>query len=234
MEIVLRENWLTRKLEGSAADGSALVTLTLVLGCAISWSGLFGWHAWMSATGEQVFVQHQWWRAWTTLFVHGDLRHLLSNVFMFYVLGIFLFGYFGGFVFPLLAFVSGGFINLIVLHGMPNDIALIGASGVVYWMAGFWLTLYFLIDGRRTLMARAVRALGVALGVFMPTETFDPGVSYMSHLWGFLLGIGLALLYYFFRRREFAAAEVRELVPDEEEPMPLDPATFAEDGSWYN
>lgn len=214
---VIRENWLTRKIDATAAAHAALITLAVVLGSLMFWGG--HWHAdqWMAANGTKVFVEHQWWRAWTTLFVHADLRHLLSNAFLFFIVGVFLSGYFGTLVFPFAAFLFGGLVNLVVLKGMPPETELVGASGVVFWMGGFWLVLYFLLDRRRSIFQRALRAGGVALGLFMPAEAFDPSISYSSHLYGFISGAGFGLLYYFGRRREFLAAEVSETIVEDDE-----------------
>src|SRR5438105_9969833 len=115
---VMRGNWLTRKIDPSAAGVAAFFTLSLFIGSILFWSGT--WHAdeWMAASRGEVFGHHQWWRAWTTLFVHADPRHLISNSLLFFVLGSFVFGYFGWMAFPALAFFAGGITNLIVLNGM--------------------------------------------------------------------------------------------------------------------
>ncbi len=212
---VIRETWLTRKLDGWAVSASALSTMALILGATLYWNGTLGLDTWMAANHVQLFASHQWWRAWTTLFVHGDPRHLLSNAFMFFIVGIFLSGYFGVFVFPLLAVAVGGLLNILVLGGMPPETQLIGMSGVVFWMGGFWLTLYLLIDRRRTLTQRIVRAGGATLGLYVPAEAFDPSISYLSHLWGFIFGVAFALIYFFYNREKFNAAEVREEICEE-------------------
>ena len=212
---VVRETWLTRKLDGRALAASALSTMALILAALIYWNGTLGLDAWMAADHVQVFASHQWWRAWTTLFVHGDPRHLLSNAFMFFIVGIFLSGYFGPLIFPGLAIFAGGLVNILVLGGMAPETQLIGMSGVVFWMGGFWLTLYLLIDRRRTLNQRMLRAFGAALGLYMPAEAFDPSISYLSHLWGFVFGVAFALVYFLYNREKFTAAEVREEIWEE-------------------
>jgi membrane associated rhomboid family serine protease len=79
-------------------------------------------------------------------------------------------------------------------------------------MGGVWLILYFLIERRKTLFQRALRAIGVGLALFMPAEAFDPKISYQTHLVGFLFGIIFGLGYYMWKRKEFLAAEVTETV----------------------
>jgi rhomboid protease GluP len=62
-----------------------------------------------------------------------------------------------------------------------------------------------------------VRAGGVALGLFMPAEAFDPSISYASHLTGFSLGLVCALIYFLFNRDKIQRAEIRETVVEEHE-----------------
>jgi rhomboid protease GluP len=83
---------------------------------------------------------------------------------------------------------------------------LIGVSGVVYWMGAAWITLALLVDRRGKLSTRLMKALGVAMLLFLP-ETYRPEVSYLTHLLGFLAGVASALIYYAIGRRRFRQAE---------------------------
>lgn len=212
---VVRENWLTKKPNPFATITTALSTLFMSLGSLIYWSDFPTISNKISATHKEVFAQHEWWRLWTTLFAHADQKHLFGNLFLFYILGYFISGYFGIFVFPFLAFLFGGLINSIVLYNMPADVQLIGVSGVVFWMGGFWLILYFLIESRKSLLQRILRTLGVGLVLFMPSEAFDPNISYQSHLLGFALGTIAGIIYYFLNRTQILEAEVREIIYDD-------------------
>lgn len=214
---VVRGNWLTRKIDSQSAAVAAFFTLSLLFGSLLYWNGTWGADHWMSATRAAVYAQHEYWRAWTTLFAHADAKHLLSNTLLFFVLGSFVFGYFGWLAFPVLTFVAGGFTNLYVLTTMRQETELIGASGMVFWMGGFWLILYFLIDRRISFVQRGLRSIGVGLVLFMPAEAFDPGISYMSHLVGFISGIVFGLVFYLFNRGKIRRAEVREVVFEVEE-----------------
>lgn len=215
---VLRETWLSRKPDSLAPFAMAVSTLVVVLLSIAAWMNFAGANDWMQASRADVFQHHEYWRAWTTLFVHGDGKHLLSNSFLFFILGIFLTGYFGILRVLSWAFIFGGITNLFVLSQMPEEVHLIGLSGVVFWMGGAWLILYFLIDRKRSLMQRFLRAGGVGLGLFMPAEAFDPSISYVSHFIGFALGILAGILYFMIYKKSLRAAEVYEPAPlDEEE-----------------
>lgn len=212
---VIRSTWLSAKPRRQAVQLMIALSLLLTFLAQVSWFDVAGAKTWMSASPEQVFQLKQYWRAWTTVFVHADLEHLLSNVFLFFILGIFLTSHFGFRLIPFTALIFGGLINLIVLKGMPLENTLIGASGVVFWMGGAWLTLFFLIDRTRSVSQRALRSIGVAILLFVPSEAFDPNISYKAHLVGFFLGVIWAYPFFLLNKNRFRDAEVVEWIVDE-------------------
>jgi rhomboid protease GluP len=215
-EFKVVSTWLDKKPSSSASALSALFTLILVIGSLIHFNNFWGLQDLLEASHNTVFKEHQFWRLWTTLFAHADPKHLLSNAFMFFVLGLFLIGYFSLFIFPITAFIFGGIINLIVLKNMPENTSLIGMSGVVFWMAGVWLALYFLIDTRRTIWQRFLRSAGVLLVLFMPSEVFTPNISYKSHFVGLVLGLMFGFVYYKWNQDLFLNSEVKVSEPVED------------------
>ncbi len=219
---VVRETWLTNKPDSFSSTAVGLATLLLSTGAVIYFWDLAGWAHLMPASGEQVFEHREYWRLWTTLFAHADLAHLLSNGFLFYILGFFLYGYFGSALFPLAAFFWGGVTNYIVLKTSDPQMGLIGASGVVYWMGGAWLVLYYFLSRQKNQVQRWLRTLGVALLIFMPSETFDPQISYRTHAIGFALGLAAGFWHYFRNRKRYHSAERRELIEDHEDELAVE------------
>jgi rhomboid protease GluP len=90
-------------------------------------------------------------------------------------------------------------------------------------LGGAWLALYFLLDIKRTRFQRALRAGGVALGVYMPATAFDPAVSYGAHLIGFILGLGFGVAYFAWKKDSFEKAVTYEYVVEED--LPDSPST---------
>jgi rhomboid protease GluP len=170
----------------------------------------------MSASGQQVFKESQYWRLWTALFAHADLGHLLGNLSLMLPLSYILTSYFGFLVFPVLGILLGGLINFWVIQTMPLEVQLIGISGVVYWMGAVWLTLFMLIDRRKTLRRRMALAMFLTVVLFIP-DTYKPQISYLSHFIGYVLGVVTGVVVYIFRRKEFEAAEIKELIIDDPE-----------------
>lgn len=178
-----------------------------------------GWAHWLPATGQAVYGEGQYWRAWTALFAHSDLGHFFSNAFLFLPLTYLLTSYYGYLFFPAAGLAIGGVVNLIVLKTLPPETALLGISGVVYWMGAAWLTLFILIDRRNSWRKRVAVAIALSVMLFVP-ETYKPEVSHLSHWLGFLFGGLSAAIYYQFHRTAIEAAEVREAVNDEPEILP--------------
>jgi rhomboid protease GluP len=214
---IIRRTLLSKRPDPLGSFAMAVATVVVTVLSIMSWQNWLGAEAWMPASKNDVFALHEYWRAWTTLFVHGDGKHLLSNLFLFFILGSFLTGYFGIFLVLGAALFMGGLTNLFVLTLMPPTTYLIGLSGVVFWMGGAWLILYFLIDRQRSLLQRFLRAMGVALVIFMPAETFDPSISYKSHFVGFALGVLAGILYFAVYKKSLRAEEVHEIIIEENE-----------------
>ncbi len=198
---------------------ASVATLLLLLTSVIFLLDVGGWQRLMEASYEAVYVRREWWRLWTTLFAHGDIGHLASNVLLFFILGFFLNGYFGWRMFPLGALLWGGVITLLVLPTYEPKITLIGMSGVVYWMGGAWLVLYFFLSQQKTRTERWMRTLGVAILIFMPAETFEPHVSYRTHFIGFILGMCAGGAHFLVHRARFLSAEVRETIVEYDEDL---------------
>jgi len=166
----------------------------------------------LSASREQIFSQHQYWRLFTTLGVHEDLVHFGSNSLLFFIFGYLLNGYFGALAFPVLSVLFGAVINAAVLYYYPAHSVLVGASGVVYWMAGFWISLYIFVERTHSVGMRILRSIGVVLVLLVPQE-FQIHVSYLAHTVGFFLGILSGSVYFGFAREKIRKQEELELPP---------------------
>lgn len=146
----------------------------------------------------------------TAVAVHTDIAHFFSNAIFLALFSYLLFGYFGFWVFPVLGLALAGLTNYLSLLTYPAEVSLVGASGLVYWMAGFWLSMYLLVDRSLGLGKRVMRAVVIALLVLFPT-TIQENVSYRTHAIGFGLGAVSAFVYFRRNRESIRAAEVVEM-----------------------
>lgn len=151
-------------------------------------------------------------RLFTALFVHGDWGHFFSNSYMLLILSIFVFGtlttkwFYAALMAGVFILASMG-VSVLTLESYPLNIRLIGISGMVYMLAGFWLVNFMWIERTLSFGARTLRALGVGAVIFWPT-TFEPNVSYMAHAYGMLIGVVLGGIYFFLFRRWIRSFEV--------------------------
>lgn len=217
IETTVVRTWLDRRPQPYAFQLALLISCFVVLGASLEFLNLFDVSEWMAASQRSVYTDGQVWRAWTSLLVHADTRHLFSNFVLFLPLLWLLINHFGPFWLPLLGFVCGGLVNLIVLTGMREDVRLVGLSGVVYWLAGTWMTLFFLIDRRKTLRRR-FSLVAILIALILLPDKFEARISYMSHLLGFIFGLMVGLSYFVIYRQQFREAEVIEVTYNQDPP----------------
>lgn len=206
---VLKENWLTRRRGSEKLAPTLALSGVITLATLLYWSGGLNANAWMSASPNQVFQSHEYWRLWSTLFAHGDAAHLLGNLLLFTPFAFLLWSTFGTFLFPVLGIALGGLINFFVLQTMSGTHSLIGISGVVYWMGTVWITLAYFIDRREPRSRRALKAMGVFLLLFIP-DAYQPNVSYLSHALGAIFGFVSAVIFFHMNEKKFLKAETYE------------------------
>jgi len=144
-----------------------------------------------------VVVQHEYWRFFTALFLHGGFIHLLFNVFALYVLGPPLERSIGTTRFVLCYLISGlasgaGVMGL-TLMGVVQPAQLIGASGSIMGIVGAWAG--FLMRHRH--MPYAKQRLGnvvMIVGIQIAFDLSTPQVSMAAHLCGLICGFFLGLI----------------------------------------
>ena len=219
----VRETLLSRKPREWSLEISALF-LAMILGISLlAWRNGAALLPTLAATSEGVLKKGEYWRLFTAVAVHEDVMHVLSNVILLTLFTYLLFGYFGLWVFPVLSLAMAGLTNYISLLTYTSEVSLVGASGLVYWMAGFWLTMYLLVERSVGPGKRILRTICLALLVLAPS-TFQANISYRTHAIGFALGAVSAFVYFQRHRESIRAAEVvewEEPYDDTEEVLPF-------------
>ena len=94
---------------------------------------------------------------------------------------------------------------------------------MVYWMAGFWLSMYLFVERSVNPGKRVLRAVCLALLVLFPS-TFEANVSYRTHAIGLGLGVVSALIYFQGNRNFIRSAEVVELEETSDDPEEILPS----------
>lgn len=211
MEVEKRfiRNYLTKqKFNYGKLTSFFVLSLCFVLSL-FYWDSSIEISKFLSASKEQVFTNKEYWRLFTTSFVHGDIEHLMSNSLMLFILTYFVTAFYGGLVSMGLAYFMGVGINYFVISQYVQNTTLVGASGVIYFLWGFWLIMYVCISKQMPLISRLLRIGGIFLILLVPT-TYSPSTSYLAHYFGFVLGFASGLIYYLFNRKKILGFEFWE------------------------
>jgi len=209
----VRGTLLSRKPRAYSLQVAAVFVLLVVGTSLLAWRNGDALLPGLSAS-QEALEGHEYWRLVTAIAVHADLGHLFSNIIFVALFSYLLYGYFGFWVFPALGVAMSALANYLSLLTYPAGVSLVGASGLVYWMAGFWLSIYLAVERALSPGRRVMRAVGIALVILLPTS-FDEHVGYRVHAIGFGLGIVAAFVYFRLNRQAIRAAEVVEMELEE-------------------
>ena len=144
-----------------------------------------------------VLLQHEYWRLFTALFLHGGFVHLLFNLFALYVLGPPLERSIGTIRFVVCYLISGlasgaGVVGL-TLRGLMQPVQLVGASGSIMGIVGAWAG--FLMRHCHAPHAKQRLAnIAMIVAIQIAFDLSTPQVSMAAHLCGLIAGFFLGLI----------------------------------------
>lgn len=148
-------------------------------------------------------------------FIHGDFNHLLSNTIPCFILMLVLFNTYDRVAFWVIVLIHI-FGGLLVWIFAPWGGSHIGISGIIYGIAVFLVSSgLFRKDKRSISIAMVVIFLygGMIVG-FLPEE----GVSWQGHLFGAIVGGGLAFMM---RKRKLDSDDDDFVAEEEEDERPF-------------
>lgn len=176
-----------------------LVALVVVAGAVLQAERGPAWSELGVLSAEQVLGHGQWWRVVTALTLHGDVPHVLANVWVGLLFGGLLVPAFGQGVTWLAVLAAGAAGNaLTALAYWPNDHRCLGASTAVFGALGLlvgdalWLLLRHRA-GRSWWKWMVPLGAGLSLLAFLGAGEGKASVDVMAHLWGFAAGLPLGL-----------------------------------------
>jgi rhomboid protease GluP len=198
-------NYLSRSHYANAALFSFLVVATSLIFSLFYWDKSYHFTQFLSANSLQVFTQHEYWRLITTSFIHADLQHFLSNSLMLFILMYFMVAYFG---YSMLwySILMSGVTNGLTISFYHEHTSLVGASGIIYYLWGFWFALYLFLATQFSIPKRFARVFGVFLILLVPT-TYVPETSYLAHYLGFAVGVINGTVYFAWKAKHFKSFE---------------------------
>lgn len=154
----------------------------------------------------------EFWRFVTSIFLHGNLSHLVLNLFALLLFGLVLEKIIGGSRFLIVYFSSGIIANLIVVNFYSSSL---GASGAIYGILGCLaiirpkMTVFVYNLPMPMFIAAIVWILIGVFGLFVPDNT-----GHIAHLSGIAIGF-LFGLYYLREFREKKETKFKVKIPEE-------------------
>lgn len=124
--------------------------------------------------------------------IHANFEHLAANTFPLFILTFSLFFFYRKSSYSIFIFIyllSGLFVWFAGRESLH-----IGASGIIYGLAAFLFMSGIISFNIRLLTISMIVALFYG-GLFWGIFPIKPEISWESHLWGGISGLGLALLY---------------------------------------
>ncbi len=141
---------------------------------------------------SKIFVELEIWRLFTSMFLHGDIMHLFSNMIALLLFGTYVELNFSKFEFLLIYVLSGLIGNMFSLYLLLFNVISLGASGAIFGLIG--ATLSLLIVERDTPLIM----LGLFYVFYFVFSSFSPGINYFAHIFGLLGGF---LMGYILKRK---------------------------------
>ena len=136
-------------------------------------------------------------RTFTSMFLHADMNHLASNMFMLILLGGVIENYTGHVFFLFMYLMSGLFGNFFSL-GYEQFFGIsrisVGASGAIMGNVGF-LALWLLAGGKSKRKIANMKFRLIVFGLYIIESCFmQAGANTQAHLGGFLMGVVLGVV----------------------------------------
>lgn len=155
----------------------------------------------------------QWWRIFTSAFLHGGLLHIGVNMLSLWFLGRFMEYVIGPWRMLLVYVVSLVAAGLGVVYFSPPLVPTVGASGAIFGLFGALFAIGFKLGKPGMELIRA----NVGILVLNLIITFTvPAISWQAHISGLLAGFVLTFVIYAPARR------VQPVVVDRSTGVPLE------------
>ena len=129
----------------------------------------------------QLFFQGEWWRLFTSMFVHADIAHIAGNMLFLFIYGLRAEEMFDAKEYTAVYFLSGLAGNALSLF---TDFFSVGASGAIFGVLGA-----VMIYQRRSIGQSIISALMYAFFLFV--INIGPNVNFLAHLGGLVVGLAL-------------------------------------------
>lgn len=187
------ENEIKEKLQSLAPVRISLVAVNVIVFLICTFTGDLLYNK--GAFGVTELLRGEVHRLFTSMFLHGSVQHLFSNMIVLYYVGAMVEREFGPFPYAVLYLLSGLAGNIFsagyeLMTG--NFGSSVGASGAVFGVEGALLLLVMLHRGRLSTMTAGRVAFAIAFSLYCGFTSV--GVNNAAHVGGALMGFFTAAI----------------------------------------
>jgi membrane associated rhomboid family serine protease len=184
-------------LRGARGGRAPVITWAIVAACAIMWMIVERAHG--GSENEQrlkdfgalvVPLGGQWWRVFSSAFLHAGFLHMFFNSVGLLIFGRFVEPFYGRLRFLAIYVFATIASALVVLFTLPDGTLLVGASGAIMGVGGAAVAAIAMRkDLRSSRHGRAeLRNFALIFGLQMCIDKIIPAISGRAHIAGFLGG----------------------------------------------
>lgn len=137
----------------------------------------------------------EYYRLFTSTFLHAGVSHFLFNVFALYILGKFVEGIYTPWHMLVTYLAAGSISSLFSLVFLTEGISL-GASGAVYGLLGL-IIIHLLIT--RQIKAKLILQIIAVFAVVSALSMFVANINHYAHIGGLIVGVLLGIIFNFKR-----------------------------------
>lgn len=192
----IRSRWSAGTPGGTS--GISMTKILVAINVAVFVLGLLPQvSVWIDSYGtlvvSKVLLQHEYWRMFTSLFLHSGILHIVFNMWALWIVGGFMEAVLGRGKFLALYLISGFAGSVLVLVAAPVNSAVVGASGAIFGVFGA-LAVHAFLNRGRDFQSRSLLGNVLFLLVINLVFTFTAGaISWQAHIGGLVGGAATML-----------------------------------------
>lgn len=140
-------------------------------------------------------VHGEWYRLISSMFLHFNFEHILMNMLSLFIFGKIVESIIGSWRMLIIYIISGLYGNFVSLSFNTTTIS-VGASGAIFGLIGSIFVIMYL---SKNFNKKMIGQLLIALLVLIVFSLFMSNINIMAHLGGFISGVLITLIGYFFK-----------------------------------
>jgi rhomboid protease GluP len=179
---------------------SIIIVLNVMMGIVVAASGGFtiaNLYSWGALWPPAVTYQNEWYRLVTSMLLHGNVFHLLMNMYVLVYIGGFMERFIGSFRYIALYVIAGITASLAVVYLGNSNVITVGASGSIFGIMGALFLMTFI--QKDALPGPIIYQIRLLTLINLGITAFIPGISIFGHLGGLITGMIIFYIFHLIR-----------------------------------